>query len=346
MNDVKKLRAGRRIATSVEPDHGKPPLESGKRLEGEHIDTAADESTGMEAEQEVVLEQVFQKPKRRLGLFGYFVISLLTLVVVESVYSIVEALQNSWLLAILYISVLGLAVMSALLFIIKEASALRKLKHHQQHRQDGQRLLNSTQIGEAQDWLSPLLEHHPKQQVEEFKAAIKSHHTDKEVLQLYESSLLQTQDQRAKEMISQHATTSALLVAMSPLALVDMLAVLWRGIHLIEAITKHYGIKLAYRSRITLYKLLFKQMVFVGAAELVTDLAATSLGAELLGKLSARAGQGLSAGVFTARLGYKTMELCRPLPRLEQKPNLLKSTVDQLVKTLLKRTETVTKTSR
>ena len=157
---------------------------------------------------------------------------------------------------------------------------------------------------------------------------------------LYQTTLLVSKDEQAKAIINQHAKTSALLVSLSPMALLDMLSVLWRGISLIEKISQHYGIKLAYRSRIMLYKQLVKQMLFAGASELVSDLAATSLGAELLGKLSARAAQGLSAGVFTARLGYKTMELCRPLPKLEQKQSLLGQSAQGILSALLERTKT------
>ncbi|MBD1583915.1 TIGR01620 family protein [Pseudoalteromonas sp. S16_S37] len=345
MNQGNELRAGRRIKTQHAPEDEQISdgvnHAHGKRFDGQqsHVESAPSTDVELPENNEVELEQVFSNAPKRVSFGKLFFISLLVLVVVESVYSVIEAMNESWLLALLYSSVLILAIISAAVFLVRESVALKRLKYHQHHQQDGLRLLNSTQIGEAQSWLESVLKHHPQQQVAEFKASIQAHHTDKEVLQLYESSLLQSHDQKAKQIINQHATTSAMLVAMSPMALLDMLAVLWRGVHLIEAITKHYGIKLGYRSRITLYKLLVKQMVFVGATELVSDLAATSLGAELLGRLSARAGQGLSAGVFTARLGYKAMELCRPLPRLEHKPSLLKSTVNQLVNTLLKRAD-------
>jgi len=84
-----------------------------------------------------------------------------------------------------------------------------------------------------------------------------------------------------------------------------MIAVLWRGTKLIEQIGRIYGIGFGYASRIKLYRMLLKQVMFVGSAELVSDLAATALSAELLGKLSGRAAQGVSAGIFTARIGYR-----------------------------------------
>jgi putative membrane protein len=44
---------------------------------------------------------------------------------------------------------------------------------------------------------------------------------------------------------------------------------------------------------------------------------------DLAARLSARAAQGIGAGLLTARLGIKAMELCRPLPWLgDDKPRL------------------------
>ncbi len=44
---------------------------------------------------------------------------------------------------------------------------------------------------------------------------------------------------------------------------------------------------------------------------------------DLAARLSARAAQGIGAGLLTARLGIKAMELCRPLPWIaDDKPRL------------------------
>ncbi|MDW7547910.1 TIGR01620 family protein [Pseudoalteromonas sp. McH1-7] len=284
------------------------------------------------------IERIYESPWR-FGFKQCFFLALLVLIIVEAALTLIESYEQNILLFALYTTVLSLGLLALFKFLFSEAVALSKLKQHQQIKHDAQRLLQSDQIGEARAWLTPLLKVHPEQKVTAFEEALQSHHTDKEIITLYEKTLLREQDAEAKRLIQEHATTSALLVALSPLALVDMLAVLWRGVVLVEKVSKHYGIRLAYRSRITLYKMLLKQMVFVGASELVSDLAATSVGAELLGKLSTRSAQGLSAGIFTARLGYKAMELCRPLPRLEHKQSLLKSAISSVVDVLLRRSK-------
>lgn len=324
-----EFKPGRRIQTETAAPQV-TPLDNGKRVEAssEHIPVTLEEES---------LEPVFKPSKSKFNIKAVFLISLILLVSVETVYTIIEAMAQSWLLAGLYGAVLVIGMFALSRFLVKEVVSLRQLKMQNKRQDDAQRLMNSTQIGEAQAWLAPLLSSHAESEVLEFKASIKAHHTDKEVIQLYQTTLLLSKDEQAKAIINQHAKTSALLVSLSPMALLDMLSVLWRGVSLIEKISQHYGIRLAYRSRVLLYKQLLKQMFFAGASELVSDLAATSLGAELLGKLSARAAQGLSAGVFTARLGYKAMELCRPLPQLEQKQTLLGQTVKGIFNSLLER---------
>jgi putative membrane protein len=62
---------------------------------------------------------------------------------------------------------------------------------------------------------------------------------------------------------------------------------------------------------------------------------------DLAARLSARAAQGIGAGLLTARLGIKAMELCRPLPWIDgDKPRLgdfRRELVGQLKDTLNKK---------
>ncbi|KZN66770.1 YcjF family protein [Pseudoalteromonas luteoviolacea] len=339
MTQSKKWQAGRRIDTNDNSDEALHPPKFNRqsaRVEAQSTFSSEDVKVLSRQTSDEQMETSFGFSNNRFGWRHGFLLSLMVLIPIEMGMAIYTALQQSVVLAGIYIVCVVSALGWAGKFLINEVVALRTLKSLEVRREYASRLLNSNQIGEAQNWLAPILKKLPKDTVDEFQASLKSHYTDKEVIQLYEQSVLKNQDDVAKDIISQYATTSALMVALSPMAITDMLAVLWRGVSLVEQLSKHYGVELGYRSRIKLYKLLAKQIVFVGAAELLSDLAATSLGAELLGKLSARSAQGLSAGVFTARLGYKAMELCRPIPRLENKTNFLTTFAKKLTNQLLK----------
>ncbi|WP_206074147.1 TIGR01620 family protein [Pseudoalteromonas rubra] len=346
MSEPAQSHRGRRVQVEAAPEAPQSATAPQAEQQARRVEQGAEQadmSTPDEREQAldnelqaIPLEPVVQPPRSGLTWRKLLLLGLAVLIPVEMALTLLDALNRSWVLAGLY----GLVIVSALVVLAKfcwsEIRALGRLKKLEQQRAGAQRLLSSNQIGEAQAWLKPLLKQHDKAQVSQFMATIQPHFTDQEVLTLYDNTLLQDVDERARSLIAQFASTSALMVAISPMAITDMLAVLWRGVVLIEKISQLYGIKLGYRSRIELYRLLLKQIIFVGASELLSDLAATSLGAELLGKLSARSAQGLSAGVFTARLGYKAMALCRPIPVSKPAAGYLSQTARKLANLLIR----------
>ena len=150
-----------------------------------------------------------------------------------------------------------------------------------------------------------------------------SHHSASEQLQLYGQLVLSEADRRARACVMRWSGEAAVLVAISPLAMVDMLLILWRSVRMIDEVAACYGICLGYWSRIRLLRLIGRHMLYAGAAELITDVGLDWLGAELSARLSARLAQGVGAGLLTVRLGLQTMQLCRPIAfTAEQKPRL------------------------
>jgi putative membrane protein len=73
---------------------------------------------------------------------------------------------------------------------------------------------------------------------------------------------------------------------------------------------------------------------------LVREIGMDWMSQDLAARLSTRAAQGIGAGLLTARLGIKAMELCRPLPWLDNdKPRLgdfRRELIGQLKETLQK----------
>ena len=147
-------------------------------------------------------------------------------------------------------------------------------------------------------------------------------------------------DAQARREISRSAAESTLMIAVSPLALVDMAFIAWRNLRLINRIATLYGIELGYYSRLRLFRLVLLNIAFAGASELVREVGMDWMSQDLAARLSARAAQGIGAGLLTARLGIKAMELCRPLPWIaDDKPRLgdfRRELIGQLKETLQK----------
>ncbi len=85
-------------------------------------------------------------------------------------------------------------------------------------------------------------------------AAIHETQSDREVVSLYAQLVQPVLDAQARREISRSAAESTLMIAASPLALVDMAFIAWRNLRLINRIATLYGIELGYYSRLRLFR--------------------------------------------------------------------------------------------
>lgn len=249
-----------------------------------------------------------------------------TLVVVETVQFFINGFNQSPITASLYGVLLGGLSVVCGRSIWREFSGLRQFKKQQNIQQQASNISNGDAKESAIEFCTTLSQRLPCDLSEyddsKWQALDLSTFNDAEVMQLYSRNVLSQVDQKALAEVAKFSTESVVLVALSPIAIVDMLIMLWRNLRLVNKIAALYGLKLGYWSRVKLIKQVVINMAYAGASELVTDLGADLLGAELLGKLSARMAQGLGAGMLTARLGIKAMYMCRPIPFDGEAPKL------------------------
>ncbi|CCK02636.1 Membrane protein YcjF [Cronobacter sakazakii 701] len=94
-------------------------------------------------------------------------------------------------------------------------------------------------------------------------------------------------DSQARSAISLSAAESTLMIAVSPLALVDMAFIAWRNLRLVNRIAAIYGIELGYYSRIRLFRLVLLNMAFAGASEMVREVGLDWMSQDLAARVSA-----------------------------------------------------------
>ena len=222
---------------------------------------------------------------------------------------------------------LGLVLLAGAASLVSEGYRLYRLRHRAQERDEACELLNSHGTGKAKPFCEQLAarsgigETHPS--FRRWQAALQETHNDRETMTLYASWVQPIADKQAREKISRYAAESAVIIAVSPLAIADMFFIAWRNIRMINQIARIYGIELGYFSRIRLFRGVLFNIAFAGASELVRETGVDWMSQDIMGRLSARAAQGIGAGLLTARLGIKAMELCRPLPWIDgDKPRL------------------------
>lgn len=253
-------------------------------------------------------------------------IALLLLTLVQTGLGLRDAwLESPWLFSF-YGAVLGIVGSWAIVGVIGEYRKLKRLKQVADTQETGARLALSMQMGEADGFIDNIVRHYPDSQgLQRLRHSLKDEHNDAEKVLLFEDLVLTERDELAKKIVRRYAAESAVLLAASPLAVLDMAIILWRNQRMLRDVAACYGIELGYWSRIKLIRSIVINIIYAGTSELVTDLGTQLLSVEMTGKLSARLAQGLGGGLLTARLGYQAMALCRPIRfKDEQRPKLTK----------------------
>lgn len=271
-------------------------------------------------------------------LWRIFILSLTVLVGVEAVNFFINGFEQSPIVTSLYAVILGCIGIAGSTSLYREVVGLSQFKRRQINKTTALSLLadKSNSVKDVESYCLEISQalscDLDAEQQRAWQSALDGSHNQAELLQLYSRIVLSKVDDKALNEVAKFSTEAVVLVGLSPVALIDMFIMLSRNLRMINKIAGMYGLKLGYWSRIKLIKQVFVNMAYAGASELVADLGSEVLGAELMGKLSTKFAQGLGAGMLTARLGVKTIQLCRPIP-FDDKPKLghvRKKVIEQL----------------
>ncbi|WP_252176578.1 TIGR01620 family protein [Endozoicomonas sp. 4G] len=185
--------------------------------------------------------------------------------------------------------------------------------------------------GQSKSWLAKLnalYRNKPHQLLlEKALSTLPDYADDTETLQHLDKQLFNHLDEQAVARISQHSQQTAIMVAISPLALLDILLSGWRCLKMLDEICQIYGLCPSLPARMKLLKMALTQMALAGSTELITDQLVDLASSKLISTISTQAATGAGMGFYTARIGLLAMELCRPVPFAEgQRPGMGKMT--------------------
>lgn len=287
--------------------------------------------------EEQLSHSLASKPKKRSSWFKGLLIAGAAMTGWQTVEYVVSAYQTGdWLALGWSVIVAGIATMG-ITALGRELFKLRRLKQRQTEREQAQILLDADGIGQGKAFcmklakLSDIRDEHAG--YDRWVQSLAATHNDREVLELYDQMVLSHQDRLSRQLVAKYSSEAAVMVAVSPLAVADMLLVAWRNFKLIEQVSVVYGVELGYWSRIKLVKLVLANMAFAGATEVIADTGMDMLSMDLAGRVSTRVAQGVGVGLLTGRLGLKAITLMRPLPwQPDQQPKLSEIRRDLLLK--------------
>lgn len=247
-----------------------------------------------------------------------WILSLLMIFGGLQVYQLLfSAFEQNLLVGIAWSAIIAVALVIALISLYKEIHAVWMLKNTELNRMKIKELLDQ---GNGQSTIDLCKEmyantkHKNNQSYETFLKRVEPHFEPQEILSIYENIILKEHDQKAKSIVIKRSRENGVVVALSPIAWLDMVFTMARSLRMIREIAETYGYHCGLWGRIQLYRKVIKNIIFIGITDLATDAIIDSVGAETFAKLSAAIGQGLAAGIYSTRLGYMTIKAVRPVP--------------------------------
>ena len=142
----------------------------------------------------------------------------------------------------------------------------------------------------------------------------------RDLIGLAETELLVALDEAARTMVLSSAKRVALLTAVSPRALVDLLFVAGEILRLIRRLAALYGGRPGFLGFVRLTRAAITHLAVTGGMAAGDSIVQQFLGHGIAARLSARLGEGVVNGLLTARIGIAAIEVCRPLPFVSRPP--------------------------
>jgi len=223
-----------------------------------------------------------------------------------------------------------LALCCITLTVVASMAAATTWKNNQQiklvsrMRVDAERFIKEKTFGKSTQFLSDLKQLY-QDKPQEFLLTktikqIPDYSNDAEIITHLSRAFLAELDNEALRRVTKYSKEVGVMVALSPLAFIDMLVVLWRNSTMISEVSQVYGITPTMIGKITLLKLMMKHIALAGVTELASDMLIDEASTGLTGVLSAKLAQGLGVGSYTLKVGLQAMAACRPIDYLDGAP--------------------------
>ena len=223
---------------------------------------------------------------------------------------------------------LALAGLAALIIILSELIGIFSLRKTSRLREDASNARNTNDGKIALQIIKKLRAiYADRTDLAWGLAALKEHQQDiidgRDRINLAERHLLVPLDQQAGQIIASASRRVTLLTAITPAALLDILFVAAQNLKMLRQLATLYGGRPGTFGTFKLAGMVFSHLAITGGLALTDSLVQQFIGKGLLGRLSARFGEGAVNGILTTRIGLAALDLTRPIPfSPDTKPDL------------------------
>jgi len=253
-------------------------------------------------------------PIKGLKTFVYSILALVLVIISWESYELIKfALEINWFIAILFGGLIAGVVIQSIRLLwvyLTDKENLGKLESIRNH---ANRLKAGHDFGNSSKLILELNTFYAsKPQAAHLSRCLDQlpdYSNDREAVDHVNKLFLHPLDEEAKRRISKQCLQSGVLVGLSPWPGLDMAFALWRSVKMINDVAQVYGLRPSIRNRYKLIKMVIHKIAFVGVSQVVADQFIQGLG---LSKVGASIGQGVGAGIYSARIGIAAIKLTRP----------------------------------
>lgn len=243
--------------------------------------------------------------------------------------------RADWL-GVLGLALIALFLLALLVLVGREVAGLFRLKRLARLRLQGDAAATRNDRDEATAVLRALIAlYGGRAETAKGRRLVAGHLNEimdgRDLLRLAERDLIAPLDARAKVLASAAARRVSVVTAVSPRAFFDVVFVLWESVRLIRRIAAVYGGRPGTLGLFRLLKAVVSHLAVTGSIALGDTIIQQLVGHGLAGRLSAKLGEGVVNGLMTARIGLSAMDVCRPLPFLQEERPRLKDLAGDLV---------------
>ena len=254
------------------------------------------------------LESIESSLSRWLWVLGVTVLALISFSVVEAYLSMVELLQTHPVIGIFLAIVLLIFMIALGYLIVKEWSGLRQLKRLSsseftlsEYKDKDDREATLKAIKQRVSFIANTTPSYALHQ--SFFNTIKPHHTNYEVLQIYDDKVQKSLLQKAKKVLKKESTGAGAVAFISPNSLLQTIGILWVSLRTLKKIAFVYGVRPSAIGNLRLFRIALENLAASSVVDFITDELANQVGGSLSDKVLANSTDAITAASLNQRLG-------------------------------------------
>lgn len=143
---------------------------------------------------------------------------------------------------------------------------------------------------------------------------------DAEVIEYLSEHFIDRLDQQAYRLIQNESVNIGVLIALSPLAVLDAFVALWRSFKLVNKINKIYGLSLTRIGQWQVFFKIIKMTLLAAGTEAAISTMIDKASTGMTGLVAGSIAQGIGVGIYVSRLGQEAIKQSRPITSNNKPP--------------------------